>query len=796
MFTPKCAIQASPRSTVGAMAKRTKRDGFDPRSCAMTDGDCRTNVVETAKDHESGEVDRTVPEEIADLGVEVQAMFERVRVRLGLRSGGAEMIGRYELRDWIGRGGMGEVYRGYDTELERDVAIKLISPRPLSDVELLRQRLRREAQLLAKLDHENVVKVYDTGVHQGRGYLVMEFVRGATLHQLQAVGALTERERVSRYAEAGRGLLAAHVRGIVHRDFKPDNVFVGDDGRARVGDFGLAHALGEFELRSEGGADDERPVGLTQVGEIVGTLGYMAPEQLRGDPSDARADQFAFCVAVWEALGDGRPFAGASVRALIESMDGEPRGGEGIDARLRRVLKTGLAPRPEERHASIAVVVEALEELLDRPQRRRQRRVLGGLGLLALAGLIAAGLGYRAAHPHCPLADEVAELDATADWAAVAEGSSVATAEHFRDRIAAMETMAERSCLVGDVAGRQHVEGLLASLRSLLDSVDEEANEGWDDRVRAFEIDFVTRATVPMSDEGYEALSTRIAPHEASWDLPSLIDACDGIALESRSEADRAGLLLPCGRARSILGDYDAAIADFKQARRATEVVGDDQRRLRAVLGAAKTTIMREQEYERGAELLEQAGDLLVALDVGLWDVRRAEYRELASLLAAHEEQLGEAIALQLRVVGRQLLFGTNEERVPALVNLANHFDRCEQPWPAELAYRLALYFDPNDPELTYNLGRLLLTQTRDAEARKWLDQTLVLPNHDLHLITTACLLILDVSGDDRQQISSRRARLVEMLSDPQTPRTPQQAQQSWAVVDLADARLDELGPD
>ena len=455
------------------------------------------------------------------------------------------------------------------------------------------------------------------------------------------------------------------------------------------------------------------------------------------------------------------------------------------------MLKTGLAARPEDRHASIAVVIEALEELLDRPQRRRRKYVLGGLGLLALAGFIAAGLGYRAAHPDCPLADEVALLDASTDWDAFATRSSVKTAERFRARLAAMQTMAERSCVRDDDAGHQHVEGLLASLRSLLDPADED----WAEHIGDFELDFVTRATVPMSRKGYSALNDEIRPHEATWDLPSLIAACDAITRKSWSAADRAGLLIPCARARSIGGDYDAAIADFKQARRAAVKVGDGQRQLRAVLGAAKTTIMRKQEYERGEELLDQAGDLLVALDVGLWDVRRADYRELEALLAAHEQRLGDAVALQLRVVGRQLLFGIDEERVPALVNLANHFDRGEHPRAAELAYRSALRFDPRDPELTYNLGRLLLNEGRYAEAREWLDQTLALPNHDLHLTTTTCLLLLDIEGDDRQQLSRTRDRLVEMLDDPQIPRTPQQEQESRAVVADANARLAKLGP-
>ncbi|WP_181234565.1 serine/threonine-protein kinase [Enhygromyxa salina] len=754
--------------------------------------------MNTAPDHESGTLEATVPEPIASLDVEVQAMFERVRVRLGMRAGGPEMVGRYELRDWIGRGGMGEVYRAYDTELEREVALKLIAPRPGSDSQVLRQRLRREAQLLAKLDHPNVVKVYDSGGHQGRAYLVMEFVRGATLRQLQAVGALSTPELLTVYIQAGRGLVAAHERGVVHRDFKPDNVFVGDDRHARVGDFGLAHVLGEVEAIAGSGGGGSTSSRLTQAGELLGTLGYMAPEQLRGEGSNARADQYAFCAALWEALTGDRPFAGASSRALIEAMQTEPRGGEEIDGRLRRALLVGLSARPEQRHASVAELLAAIEELLERPARRRRRRRRVAGGLIVSTGLVAVILGYRAKYPDCPLADEVATLAASTDWDAVASRTSRRTADRLQSRLTSMRADAARSCVIGDEASRQHVNSLLGSLRTLLDAAADEPTPQWAERVAMFELDFVSKATVPMSDSGYKRLLDEVKPLDDAWRVDELIAKCEEIERVSwESPADRAAFLLICGRARSVKGDWSLAMANYRQARLNAESIADRQRRLRANLEAARTVIMRQQEYERGEELLAQARDLLSALKVGVYDPRRAEYDEIAGVLARAQDRPDEALTLTRRAVRRQLLVGTNNQRVPALTNLANLRGARAEPVRAELAFRLALYLGPNDPEAAYNLARFLSNEDHDLdEARALLETVLASDEHDLRLIATTCLLGLQNESDDRAAVAGEVAKLIALLRDPQIPRTPEHEVESWMTVALTLASLGDDGPE
>ena len=766
---------------------------FGSPSYAVTLRERRTFEVDTTRDDVFAEADQTgpdpieshAPDPIATLDIEVQAMFERVRVRLGLRESGREMLGRYELRDWIGRGGMGEVYRAYDTELEREVAVKLIAPRPGTKPQLLRRRLRREAQLLARLDHENLVRVYDSGSHDGSTYLVMELVDGATLRQLQAASKLTTNEILRYYAEAGRGLLAAHSRGVIHRDFKPDNVFVGTDGRARVGDFGLAHLFGEVPTIVPD-VDELDASGATRIGDIVGTLGYMAPEQLRGEALDARADQYAFCASVWEALGGNRPFSGPNARAVLEAMEGSPHGGVSIDGRLRRALRTGLSPRPGDRHETMAQLVAAIQEVLERPKRRRRRLTWSLLGLAALGGIVGTAIGYEAANPDCPLADEVGQLEREADWSRFDATAS----RGVQRRLAQMKREAERACISRDVAAMQHVESLLSGLRSLL------AADDWRDHIEAFEADFASKASVPMSAMGYGVLANEVRPLEDAWALEQLVARCDEIASIPWPEIDRAGLLLPCARARSIRGDYDGAIDDFKQARETAEIVGDRTRRLQATLGAARTTITRLQQYEAGAALLEPASDLLRVLEAPITDPRRAEFDELSAILAREDGKLDEALALQHRVVAHQLLAGAAGRRSTALLNLANLHDKRGEPIWAETIYRIAMRLDPGDPEVVFNLGRLLVNEHREGtEARALLSDVLSTRDHDLLLTTTTMLLILEIGADDLDAIAEIRGRLTTMLLDEMIPRTPEQAAESWRIVTLAHACYSDMGP-
>lgn len=233
-----------------------------------------------------------------------------------------QRIGRFTVLERLGHGGMGIVVSAYDPKLDRRVAIKLLSAKAAGESEH-RNRLVREAQAMAKLRHPNVVSVYEVGEHRGQVYLAMEQVDGGTLRRAIAEsegdGASHWRDIVNLFIQAGRGLAAAHAQGMVHRDFKPDNVFVDASGRVLVGDFGL---VGPMEaVPSESGDSAELRAPFTRAARVVGTPAYMAPEQHRAEAVDARADQFAFCVALYEALFGELPFEGERRRDYVTAIE-------------------------------------------------------------------------------------------------------------------------------------------------------------------------------------------------------------------------------------------------------------------------------------------------------------------------------------------------------------------------------------------------------------------------------------------------------------------------------------------
>jgi len=308
-------------------------------------------------------------------------------------------VGRYVVLDRIGSGGMGVVYAAYDPELDRRVAIKLLRPDRFSS-EGGRLRLLREAQALARLTHPNVVAVYDAGTFGERVFVAMELVEGETLREWLKAGPRSWREVLDRFLPAGRGLAAAHAAGLVHRDFKPENVLLGRDGRVRVVDFGLAKALADAaEEPAAAGVAAEDSGGalvtpLTEWGVALGTPAYMAPEQLRGTAADARSDQFSFCVALYEALYGERPFAGDGRgeigEAVLRGEVKEAPAGTKVPGWLRAVVLRGLKVGPEERYPAMD---DLLRDLARDPEAVR-RRWLAAAAILILAGAIFGTLGY------------------------------------------------------------------------------------------------------------------------------------------------------------------------------------------------------------------------------------------------------------------------------------------------------------------------------------------------------------------------------------------------------------------
>ncbi|MCY1079793.1 serine/threonine-protein kinase [Archangium lansingense] len=335
-------------------------------------------------------------------------------------SGGIESLARgstlsrYVVLERLGAGAMGVVYAAYDPELDRQVALKLLRPDG-RHVEELRLRLLREAQALARLSHPHVVAVHDVGVCGDGIFLALELVDGTTLAEwLKEPRPWREVLRV--FLDAGQGLAAAHAAGLVHRDFKPANVLVGRDGRARVTDFGLARPV------SRGGSPPEAPstlspsqaedsLGLlTRTGALLGTPAYMAPEQLEGRGADALSDQFSFCVALYEALHGVRPFEGVSLeslgRAAKEGRVRAPGRDTKVPSRVRNAVLRGLRPRPEDRFPSMEALLEALAL---RPSRVRTWVSVSA----ATACLVGVAMGYVVAHRReVRCSQEVQKLDA------------------------------------------------------------------------------------------------------------------------------------------------------------------------------------------------------------------------------------------------------------------------------------------------------------------------------------------------------------------------------------------------
>ena len=365
------------------------------------------------------------------------------------------LIGRHIVVDKLGAGGMGVVYSAYDPELDRKIAIKLLrEDHHGSGASSRRIRLLREAQTLARLDHPNIVAVYDVGVIDGRVFIAMELVEGMTVTAWLAAAPRGWREIVDIYRVAGRALAAAHAVGIVHRDFKPDNVLIDDTGGVRVVDFGLA----VYDEADAGEAPAANDVRLTRTGAQVGTPGYIAPE----GGTAATVDQFSFCVALWVALHGELPFAGTTPEELLAaSAKGELRPAKRrVPAWLQRIVRRGLAVKPADRFPSMAALVDALSR-----DRRRVAVAAGGMAVVAAAiGLLAwrghdaqvcTGAAQRLAGAWDPRAIESAFVATKLPYAAASASRVSADLDRYGTAWAAMRTEA---CKATRVRGEQSEE--------------------------------------------------------------------------------------------------------------------------------------------------------------------------------------------------------------------------------------------------------------------------------------------------------------------------------------------------
>jgi hypothetical protein len=348
-------------------------------------------------------------------------------------------VGQYTIVSKIGEGGMGEVWRARDTKLGRDVAIKVL-PSAFSENSERLNRFEQEAQAAGALNHPNILSIFHIGTHDGAPYIVSELLEGETLRDRMAGAALSQRKAIDYALQIARGLAAAHEKGIVHRDIKPDNIFITGDGHVKILDFGLAK-LTAAVTGTQAQTDVPTRKVNTDPGTVMGTMGYMSPEQLKGQPADHRSDIFSFGAILYEMLSGKRAFRGDSMAEtmsaiLREDPPGLSETNKTVSPALERVVNHCLEKIPEERFHSARDLAFAIETLSGSsvpsgstaavlsalPGSQRKRRELLAWGAAGSCLLIAIVLGvlyfWRASVEQRPMLFVIASPEKATDVSA------------------------------------------------------------------------------------------------------------------------------------------------------------------------------------------------------------------------------------------------------------------------------------------------------------------------------------------------------------------------------------------
>ena len=580
------------------------------------------------------------------------------RIKWGFSPG--DTVGRYRITERLGQGGMSVVYLAHDPVLDRDVALKVLRGWLARSDHA--QRLQREAEAVASLSHPNVVEIFDVGHADGQLYIAMEYIRGRTLAELIKRDEPGWRDVLPLLIRAGRGLAAAHERGIVHRDFKPSNVMVGDDGRVRVLDFGLARWVDAPQERGTPDGVTPGPSGpeLTADGTIVGTLVFMAPEQHEGRAVDHRADQYAFCVSLFWALHGRYPFETGEddqalyleklcVESTLESAEGRtPRA-------LHACLVQGLAPRARNRFASMDALLERLEAIAAPRRRRRALTFVAAAG--ALAAVSSAAWVGRAQERSC---GEAPALWTPEDSAAISSAllgggdpygeTVVATVVARLDEQAQTWTRAwKASCSAAspvDTACLEHSRRSFRAAVDVLSSPDTPARDA------VAVVEALARPPRPgeCRDAGGEAeralldaiARARALERAARYD-DALEVAHDALEIGTSAPADlRSRLKLHVGVAHLNLGRQNEAIAAFEDAHALATTAGNDFLVARMAIylmymaGALAEEFETARQWRRRAEAaIARAGgdallqgeldDMLSLIEIRAGDIRAAK---------------------------------------------------------------------------------------------------------------------------------------------------------------------------
>jgi tetratricopeptide (TPR) repeat protein len=676
-----------------------------------------------------------------------------------------ETVSKYVLQGLLGQGGMGVVYAAHDPDLNRPVAIKLLHTESEHAAAPLRQRLLREAQAMARLSHPNVVSVYEVGLSGDQVFIAMELVDGRTLRRWLAEDSADWRTIIAAYRQAGQALAAAHAVGIVHRDFKPDNVLIDRNGRVRVADFGLARAStdgeeSQTERKSDAVASTAAAGKLTRTGSLIGTPAYMAPEQHLGKAADAAADQFSFCVSLYEALWQQPPFAGQTLAELAHSVIGgqlrEPPRSARVPIWVYRVLAKGLHANLRDRYSSMDAILAAL----DRDPARVRRKWLAGASLFALVAAAVAGVVRPPRAAICGGAAQklVGVWDANrrrivhdafvATGKPFAEASFATIASTLDSYLAGWSAMYGEACTATRVRGEQSEE-VMELRMECLDRRHEEVHAlvnlfaEADARVVERAVDAVQR--LPSLDEcrnadalrqvvrppaGAEAharvatLRAQLAQTEARINAGQTAEARKLVAA-AVAEAQALGYapviaeaLYVRGQTEHRGGDFQGAADTLLVAATTAEAGRYDHERARAqslrmyVLCAVGRYAEAHEDYALGRAALARAGgDPLI----------EATFDSHETLVLTDEGRYDEALALQERVLARlQQLPGANDQRLIgahlSMGNLRAHRGDFDQ---AVASYKRALAL----AERTYGAGHLMTAISWDGIADAWFDK-------------------------------------------------------------------------
>ena len=688
-------------------------------------------------------------------------------------------IGRHQVESVIGRGGMGIVFAAHDPELDRRIAIKLVYRMPYdgADVTQARSRMKREAQAMARLNHPNVITVYDVGEQDERLYIAMELVKGRSLRRwLDGDPAPSWQQVLDSFEQAGAGLAAAHRAGLVHRDFKPDNAMIGDDdGVVRVLDFGLAQPTDEQQQTRPLEAVDIFEPTVTRTGALVGTPAYMAPEQLDGRAADARSDQFSFCVALWEGLYGARPFGGDDLAALVFSVTSGkirmPSHGRGVPPWLRRVVMRGLATNPAQRWPSMDALLFAL-----RKGRGRSRRWLVG----AMGAAVAFSLGgtawtyWRSEGVACNGSQEALsgawdDASREAVGAALRAGKGVYAQRAAERAVARLDDYAKRwvdvhreACEATHVRHEQSGDALdrkmacLHQHRARLSALVQELAKA-DDALVQRAVTEVTRLPVPERCGDLQAL-------ERTHPIPDDPDAAERVA-----------------HAREVMAEVHAleAAARLDEAKTHVDelvVVAEEigyEPLLAEVLARQATLLQRLGKHEDSEQVFLRAHNIALAVghDQVAYDCASGLLYVLGTYLGKDKEAqvwVDAARALARRAELGASAMGTIDINESAIHLRLGHYDRA-----LELAQRgreaLENAYGEEDPRLLEAYASEAMARARRGdldEAGRLFERTVEIAVHDGpdHPEVARALVNLAVVQNMRQDYESARASLERAL--------------------------------